>query len=236
MGKKRFEVNFQDLFQIDITPDAAERTWKRLGAGISSMAPSTNENVDQSAYLDGNGYGTSTVTSAQLTFSASGHRVLGDPAQDFIVSREFELGDARETNFRYYDSTGTERSGRCTIVNLQVGGGDAQGKKELAFEIHINGKPEKFDPVAAPEIAVEIAAGTKAEAIKITAVTEAGKKLAYRVTAEKQTAFANSYPVGINSYASGSDINAASGQYINVYVLNEFDRVEKFKSVEITII
>jgi len=236
MAKKRFEVNFQDLFEIDTTPEAANRTWKRLGAGISSLSPSTNENVDQSAYLDGNGYGTSAVTSAQLTFSVSGHRVIGDPAQDFIILKEFELGDARESNFRFFDSQGVQRSGPCTIVNLQVGGGDAQGKKEIAFEIHINGKPEKIEPAEAAALTAQIAAGTKPGTVKATVAVGPQNKLAYSISAEAREANANSYPFGVNPYTSDNNIAAVNGQHLNLYELNEYDRVVKFQSLEINII
>ena len=232
MAKKKFEVNFQDLFEVDVTPDAATRNYERLGAGISSLTPSTNENVDQSAYLDGNGYGSSSVTSAQLTFSVSGHRVLGDPAQDYIVSKEFELGDERETNFRFFDSRGTERRGPCTLANLQVGGGDAQGKKEISFEIHLNGKPEKIDPVDAPELTTIFAAGSKAGTVKGTVtIVEAENKLAYRVTSASFEVMKNSYHAGASNYTSGNDIIASAGQFVTIFELNKYDRVVKSKTI-----
>jgi hypothetical protein len=162
--------------------------------------------------------------------------VLGDPAQDFIVLKEFELGEARETNFRAFDSAGTERSGPCTIANLQVGGGDAQGKKELAFEIHINGKPEKFDPLPASDLTMTLAAGSREGTVKVSATIGEKNKLAYRISSVRQEAFANSYPTGVTNYTSGNDITAPVGQFLNMFELNEYGRVIKFRSMEVTAI
>ena len=223
-----FELNFQDLFEIDITPEGATRTWKRLGKGISSFTPSLNDNVDQTPYLDGNGYGSTDVIGKQLVYTAAGHRVVGDPAQDYIDGMLYALGDDLKTNFRAYNSAGKSVTGACTIANIVIGGGDAQGKKELAFEVHINGEPIDTAPAAAAALTATVAAGTGAGNTSFTATAGAGNSLAFKLSSVALTANADSYPGNISAYTSGGNIAAAVGQYLNMYELNAYGRVVKF--------
>jgi hypothetical protein len=228
MGK--FELNFQDLFELDITPDSPTRTWARIGAGIASFVPSSNENVDQTPYLDGDGYGSSDVIGAQLTYTATGHRVAGDAVQDFIFSRQFELGDLRKTNFRAYDSAGNSVTGACTVANVVIGGGDAQGKKDIGFEVHINGKPASDNGDPATALTVTFAPGVAVGTTKATITPGVGNSLRYRLTLAALTANANSYPSAGTTYTSGEDIHCVAGQYLNIYELNNYQRVVKFIS------
>ena len=124
----KFSLNFQELHELDITPNGATRTWVRLGAGISTADPSNNENIDQTAYIVDNGYGTSEVIGAQKTISFSGHRVVGDLAQDYIANIQYDLGNTRKTNYRFYDAAGSYVTGAVTIANIDIGGGDAAAK------------------------------------------------------------------------------------------------------------
>ena len=110
-----FPLNFQDLYEIDITPDEASSTWARLGAGLTSADPNNNDSIDQSNYLDGDGYGSSDVIGAQMTIGFSGHRVVGDTAQDWIKSIQYELGEGRKTTFRMYDAEGNKVEKACTV-------------------------------------------------------------------------------------------------------------------------
>ena len=223
-----FELNFYDLFEIDITPEGASRTWKRLGKGISGFTPNLNENKDQTPYLDGNGWGSSDVIGKQLTFDATGHRVIGDDAQDYIASKYMALGDDLKTNFRAYDSRGVCKSGSCTINNIVVGGGDAQGKKEFSFSIDINGQPAMTAVTAAATLAATITAGSVAGTTKFTANAGAGNTLAYKLTAATQTAYQDGYPGLLTAYTSGDNISASVGQYLGMYELNAYGRVVKF--------
>ncbi|GHU24413.1 hypothetical protein FACS1894164_10970 [Spirochaetia bacterium] len=230
----KFEVNFQDLFFLDINPLGSDRQWERLAAGISSMAPATNESVDQSTYLDGDGYGSSDVIGAQLVLSASGHRKVGDPAQDYIAGIEFELGDERKTNFKYFNSLGEEKGGPCTIANIQIGGGDAAGKKEIAFEIHINGKPYKKRELRAPALTATVAPGIESGTTTITATAGTGNSIAYRFTSSPLVANVNSYPGALTAYETGVDIPAKVGQTLNIFEIDENNRVVQFKAVTLT--
>ncbi|WP_017379739.1 phage tail tube protein [Paenisporosarcina sp. TG-14] len=136
-----FELQYKNKFRINTAPDTEPGVLALLAAGITSVEPSTNDEVDQTPYYDGEGYTTSTVTGGQLILSISGHRVEGDPAQDFIFSNMLKFGKNRETDFEWERPNGEVISGDVTIANIEPGSGDANAKSEISFEIHFNGAP-----------------------------------------------------------------------------------------------
>lgn len=230
-----FELNFEELHEIDVTPTGSPATYARLGAGISSAVPSNNDNVDQSTYLDGDGYASSEVIGAQKTVAFTGHRVTGDAAQDFIDSIQEELGEGRKTNYRFTDSVGNQISGPCTIANVVIGGGEAAAKKEITFEVHLNGKPTRTPKSIAPALTITVAAGVAIGTTSFTATPTVGNSLRYKLSSVSAgTVYANQYLSGTIAYTSGSDIIASVGQKLQCFEVNPYGRVVKF--VEHTLI
>ena len=135
-----YEVEIDTTFSA--TPGS--ETWATLAAGITSFEPSLNEEVDRTAYMDGDGWADSEVTGAQLTYAVSGHRKVGDAAQDFIFSGGvlFGLGDARRTRARITDPQGNTVEGNVTITAIEGPSGEANQKGEISFELHFSGQPE----------------------------------------------------------------------------------------------
>lgn len=144
-----FLLQSDHLFEIKTGVDdtTQEPIYSRLGAGIMSMEPGTNDELSQDKYYDGLGFGETDVISGQLILTFSGHRKYGDPAQDYIFSTLLEFGPGRRTEFRYTLPDGGSYEGPCTIANITGPAGDAGAKGEIGFEIHFNGKPT-FTPPA----------------------------------------------------------------------------------------
>lgn len=136
-----FSLQFNNKFSLNTTPGGAEETMSRIAAGITGAEPGNNEEIDQTAYLDGEGFAESEVTGGQLILSISGHRKYDDPAQNFIFSKMFEFGKSRKTNFEWETPSGELIEGDITIANIEGPSGDANQKGEISFEIHFNGKP-----------------------------------------------------------------------------------------------
>ena len=225
-----FELNFQRLCLLDITPETTA-TYVRLGKGIMSLAPASNENIDQSNYLDGNGFAESEVIGGQWIYTGSGHRYVGDDAQDWIFSKQFSLGSARKTNFKEYDSAGNLISGACTVANVSQGGGDAQAKNEIGFEIHLNGQPAFTPAVVADALSAVISGGTVAGTTSFAATAGAGNTLAYRLAAAVPDVNGNQYVAeDVVSYTSEANISAEIGDVLCMYELDEYGRVVKFAS------
>ncbi|MFD5849703.1 phage tail tube protein [Cytobacillus pseudoceanisediminis] len=138
-----FELNSAHKFEIDTAQDqtGTGATYERVAAGINSFDPQWNEEIDQTPYLDGEGFGSSDVTSAQLVITFEGHRKYGDPAQDFVAGLQIETGEARKTNFRWTDPSGDMFEGWVTVANIVGASGAANEKSTFSFEVHFNGKP-----------------------------------------------------------------------------------------------
>lgn len=229
-----FALNFMNLWEIDITPSESSSTWARLAAGISSADPSNNENIDQSTYLNGDGFGSSDVIGAQRTFAFTGHRDTDDIAQNYIASIENELGDARKSTLRLTKADGSIISKECTIANVDFGGGDAAAKEDVSFEIHLNGKPEKTARSAASALSSVVAAGEAVGTTKFTATPGTGNSLSYKLSAASVgTIYGGQYVSGDIGYTSADDIEAAAGQFLQMYELTEHDRVASFLEEEL---
>ncbi|MGJ9460286.1 phage tail tube protein [Oceanobacillus sp. CF4.6] len=136
-------INSKHTFEIGTGTDATteEILYSRLAKGFSNFEPATNEENDQTAYLDSDGWLTTTVMGGQLTLNFSGHRFYGDEAQDYIFSKQFELGAGREAPFRWTLPSGVIIEGPATFAEITGGGGDAIAKGEITVAVHINGKP-----------------------------------------------------------------------------------------------
>lgn len=138
---KGFLLQSAHRFQLNVEPGTGEGTYARVAAGLTTFDPQWNDEIDQTAYLDGDGHLSSDVTGKQLVISFEGHRKFGDVAQDYIASLQGALGEDVKSDFRWTDPSGTTIEGDVTIANVVVSGGAANEKSTFSFEIHFNGKP-----------------------------------------------------------------------------------------------
>ncbi|WP_077735632.1 phage tail tube protein [Bacillus sonorensis] len=138
---KNFPLQFKNEFSLDITPTGATQTFEQLAAGLKTIESNNNEEIDQTAYYDGDGMADSDVIGGQLILTCTLDRVLDDPVQNYILSMIFEFGVSRRTTCKWKTSTGELIEGPVTIANIAPPGGDANAKGEWTFEIHFNGKP-----------------------------------------------------------------------------------------------
>lgn len=137
-----FPLNFKNKYSIDTTPDTAETpTWAPLAAGIASVEPSFEDETDDTAYYDGEGFNSEEVTGVRASVTFTGHRDDSDVAQNYIANMAFEVGEARKTNLKWEQTDGTVVTGPVTISGIKTTGGDANTKQEFEFTATFNGKP-----------------------------------------------------------------------------------------------
>jgi len=144
-----FLIQSKHKFHIDITPDAAEPTYVRFARGFSSFEPGDNTDTDQTGYLDGGGLKSTSVMGGQITLSFEGHRYYGDPAQDYIFSKQAKV-DERLTRFKWEEPNGKLTEGSATIATIEGPSGEAGSKGEISVEIHFNGTPTITEPTVTP--------------------------------------------------------------------------------------
>lgn len=122
--------------------------WARLAAGINNLTPAENDTTANDEYYDGEGFGTSDVTSKRYQFTIAGHRIYGDAAQDFVASKMLAIGDDLKTLLRVTFADGSQVYGVVTLTNIVPTGGQPGAKQTFSFVAVFNGKP-KFVPASA---------------------------------------------------------------------------------------
>lgn len=146
MAAKEFNLNFKNKFEIDTKggkdpSDVAGATFVPLAAGINNFTPTLNETTANDVYYDGEGYGSTDVTGKRLQLAYTGHRLEGDPAQDYIASHLLDLGDKLKTLARWTQADGSTVVGLVTISNIVTSGGSPGAKQTMSFTLAFNGKP-----------------------------------------------------------------------------------------------
>jgi len=129
--------------EINTTPDS-EATYARLGAGFDNMHEALNEVVQKYRFMSDGGYARSRVTGLAPVWTLTGRRIWGDPAQDFIFERKYEIGAARETQGKVtYTAAGVkhEITFDCTFANIQELSGSSEENSAVTVELHVCGKP-----------------------------------------------------------------------------------------------
>lgn len=129
-----------------------KENYVRVGKGFTNFTKASNSTIDQKFYVDEAGKGTSNKTGMQTIYSLTGDRVVGDPANDFIVSCYENLGDDVITNAVQYDEYApvADQAGcfeaqkfECMVNCTNDGSGDGGGILAVEAEIHQNGKEIK---------------------------------------------------------------------------------------------
>lgn len=120
-------------------------TYAALGAGIENIAEALNESVQQYFFLNAGGFANNHVTGMAPTYTFTGHRVMGDAAQDYIFSKKYTPGADRASSFKleYVDGNGATVSvvADCTIANIQEWSGASNEDSSISFEVRFDGAP-----------------------------------------------------------------------------------------------
>ena len=120
-------------------------TYAALCAGIESITPSVNEQNQQAFYMCGNGGANNEVTGIAPEYAVSGHRVIGDAAQDYIAGLRYSLGQNRKSSLKVeiYDGTTLVETitADCTITDIVDFGGAATDLVPFSCTLRVNGIP-----------------------------------------------------------------------------------------------
>lgn len=133
-----FPLNFKNKYSIKTAGDE----FAPVAAGIENADPEFEDEVDDTTYYDGEGFGSDDVTGVKAKLTFSGHRKVGDAAQDYIAGLAFEVGEGRKTEFKWEQTNGVMVEGPVTVSDIKVTGGDANEKSEFEFSVTFAGKPE----------------------------------------------------------------------------------------------
>jgi len=128
--------------QIEIGTSETGGTWSysKLCKGIESMEFNVNEQNQQYFFLCGEGFAHNETTGAAPEIAVSGRRIVGDAAQDYIASKQFALGTARNSSVKI-TAEGKVITCDCTIGDVRTFGGATTDVNVFSCTIRFNGKP-----------------------------------------------------------------------------------------------
>lgn len=149
-----FLLQFQHKFYIDITENADidNPTWTRFATGWKSVDITENEEIDEVAYLDGEGGKTTTVMGGTISFDFTGDFDNANDVHLFILGKIGRYGIHRIVPFKWETpapegfDTGYVFKGLATLSNIAPASGDADAKSEITVTVTFNGKPDITPP------------------------------------------------------------------------------------------
>jgi hypothetical protein len=213
--------------EIDVTPFGTARTWTNVCDGFNNFSEALNDQVQEYFFLCGKCFGTSEVTGIHPTFTLSGVRKIGDPAQDFIFAQRYNLMQGRHTNIRYsiMDGAGTvtRYTVPVTMTNMQAFGGATTDGSAVSVDFAFNGRPLVETVAASSELTVSSVAGTLSGTTVLTVVPtypDAGCKFVYAWADTAPTATAGETLTSWNDFTNGATYQIPSGKNVTVAMVN----------------
>ena len=126
------------------TADPPVWSYSKLCKGIESVSFTPNEQNQQYFFLCGQGFAHNETTGAAPELQVSGRRIAGDAAQDFIVGKQFALGNDRNTSVKII-AEGKQIICDATIGDVTSFGGNTLDVNSFGCTIRFNGKPTVTD-------------------------------------------------------------------------------------------
>lgn len=119
-------------------------TYAKLCKGIEGMTFNSNEQNQQYFFLCGNGFAHNEVTGGAPELQVTGRRIVGDTAQDYIVSKQFALGTDRNSSVKII-AGGKQIICDCSIGDVVSFGGNTLDVNTFSCTIRFNGTPVVTD-------------------------------------------------------------------------------------------
>ena len=131
---------FIDIYGYTTLNDLETGNWGRLATKIQTITPSANETTNNNSYYDGEGFGSTEVTGKRYQLACSGQRYVGNPAQDYIASKQFAIGQALHCRVIWVQN-GQAIVSEATLTNIVATGCEASANQTFSCTIEFNGKP-----------------------------------------------------------------------------------------------
>lgn len=147
--------NFNERIFINFNTGSGETAeWHELCHGILSRGVDISQDTEEYSYLCSEGSSETIVSGQTVTRNYTGHRFLGDTAQDIIfLDKLYDIGDRNVQYIRYYENPpaswatsparGNGWQGFGTLQISDDGSGDASVRQNIDFSITENGTPTR---------------------------------------------------------------------------------------------
>lgn len=128
-------------FVAPCTEDAGTELYEELAKWISTVSDESDEEVEDTAWYDGDGTEESDVTAIKKAYTFEGMYDDTNAAMNLIADMEFEKGEGRRVMFKQVRTDGTVLEGLATVTEIKVTGGDAADFAPFECTITWNQKP-----------------------------------------------------------------------------------------------
>ena len=135
-----FNPVWANSVEIGTAESSGTWTYSKLCKGIESMTFNANEQNQQYFFLCGEGFAHNEVTGGAPELQISGRRIVGDAAQDYIVSKQFALGSDRNSSIKI-TAEGKVITCDCSIGDVVSFGGSTLDVNTFSCTIRFNGEP-----------------------------------------------------------------------------------------------
>lgn len=129
---------------IGTSYSASSWSYAKLCKGIENVTFNSNEQNQQYFFICGEGVAHNEVTGSAPELQVSGRRVVGDTAQDYIVGKQFALGEDRNSSVKII-AEGKQIICDCSIGDVVSFGGATLDVNSFGCTIRFNGKPTVTD-------------------------------------------------------------------------------------------
>ena len=129
---------------IGTSYSASSWSYAKLCKGIENVTFNSNEQNQQYFFICGEGVAHNEVTGSAPELQVSGRRVAGDTAQDYIVGKQFALGEDRNSSVKII-AEGKQIVCDCSIGDVVSFGGATLDVNTFGCTIRFNGKPTVTD-------------------------------------------------------------------------------------------
>lgn len=131
-----------EYYVAPIPEDGTEPEYMRLAKWISTVNDESDEEVEDTAYYDGDGTAESDVISIKEGYAFEGTYDAEDPAMKFIAGLKRKSGQGRKVMFRKIESNGDTLEERATVTDIIASGGDANAYETFSCTITWDKTPE----------------------------------------------------------------------------------------------
>lgn len=108
---------------------------------LENFSPSFDNTIEEWYSMDNEGWASALLTGKKWGLTLSGKRSIGDVGQDYIVNKQFAIGQDAYANFRWTMPSGTVITQQMVVSVTNNGGGDTTNVAPIEFELTSNGKP-----------------------------------------------------------------------------------------------
>ena len=120
--------------------------WLPVLSGFQTLGEARSDTTSAFYYLDGFGSPETGIDGTTRTFSTTGHRIYGDPLQDWLFSFEKQWDLSRRyAGYQYFNSkTGEGEQGTVSISFTSTQSGAPQERAAFGVSIAVQGAPALY--------------------------------------------------------------------------------------------